>query len=131
MAAVSVDINGDGRSSGCLLGFRIIAELLFVTSIIRKIIWPLSSWDASLFYSNSIYEIASNIYIIYLFFDILSAKSATPPVPFEFVNNVDYNAAGQIVKVEYGNGTVMDYTYDPLTLRLTWGIWGHVPIKDA
>ncbi|MFC1703550.1 SpvB/TcaC N-terminal domain-containing protein [Candidatus Omnitrophota bacterium] len=36
-----------------------------------------------------------------------------------YVTNVDYNAAGQIIKIEYGNGTVTDYAFDPLTLRLT------------
>ena len=55
-----VGINADGKSNACLLGFRTIAELLFVMSIIRKIIWPLFNWDASLFYSESIYEIASS-----------------------------------------------------------------------
>ncbi|MDZ4241569.1 MAG: toxin TcdB middle/N-terminal domain-containing protein [Candidatus Omnitrophota bacterium] len=36
-----------------------------------------------------------------------------------FINDVDYNAAGQITRVEYGNGVVTDYTYDPENLRLT------------
>jgi YD repeat-containing protein len=31
---------------------------------------------------------------------------------------VTYNAAGQLTKITYGNGTVSDYTYDPQTLRL-------------
>ncbi len=35
-----------------------------------------------------------------------------------FVKNVDYNAAGQIIKIEYGNGVTTTYTYDPLNLRL-------------
>ena len=48
-----------------------------------------------------------------------AVKIATPHVPMEFVKNVDYNAAGQIIKAEYGNGTITTYTYDPLTLRLT------------
>ncbi len=38
--------------------------------------------------------------------------------PTLYVKNVDYNAAGQMTKVEYGNGTVTTYDYDPLTLRL-------------
>jgi RHS repeat-associated protein len=36
-----------------------------------------------------------------------------------YVENVNYNASGQIIKIEYGNGTTTEYTYDPLTLRLT------------
>ncbi len=47
------------------------------------------------------------------------AKNATPHVPMEFVKNVDYNAAGQMTKVEYGNGAITTYTYDPLSLQLT------------
>jgi len=35
-----------------------------------------------------------------------------------YVTNVDYNASGQITKIEYGNGDVTDYTYDPQMLRL-------------
>jgi len=38
--------------------------------------------------------------------------------PTPIVTDVDYNAAGQITKLVYGNGTVSDYTYNPLTLRL-------------
>ncbi len=36
-----------------------------------------------------------------------------------FVANIDYNAKGQRVLVEYGNGTSTNYTYDPATFRLT------------
>jgi len=36
-----------------------------------------------------------------------------------YVSNVDYNATGQITKIEYGNGDVTEYTYDSQTLRLT------------
>ncbi len=35
------------------------------------------------------------------------------------VTNVDYNAAGQIIKVVYSNGVTSDYSYDPQTLRLS------------
>ena len=35
-----------------------------------------------------------------------------------YITNIDYNAAGQVLKIEYGNGVVSDYTYDPQTLRL-------------
>ncbi|MBM3248005.1 MAG: hypothetical protein FJZ10_01070 [Candidatus Omnitrophica bacterium] len=36
-----------------------------------------------------------------------------------YVENVDYNASGQITRIEYGNGNVTEYTYNPLNLRLT------------
>ncbi len=38
--------------------------------------------------------------------------------PALYVKNVDYNAAGQMTKIEYGNGDVTLYSYNPLTLRL-------------
>ena len=34
------------------------------------------------------------------------------------VADVDYNAGGQIVELTYGNGVVIDYAYDPVTLQL-------------
>ena len=49
-------------------------------------------------------------------------QSATPQFNGQavtFVSNVDYNAAGQIVKIVLGNGNVTDYTYHALSLRLT------------
>ncbi|MCB9771318.1 MAG: VCBS repeat-containing protein [Candidatus Omnitrophica bacterium] len=36
-----------------------------------------------------------------------------------YINNVDYNALGQMTKVEFGNGVVTTYTYSPTMLRLT------------
>src|SRR3989338_2316522 len=50
--------------------------------------------------------------------------NATPAAPMAesptlYIKNVDYNAAGQMTKVEYGNGDVTTYTYNPLNLRLT------------
>jgi RHS repeat-associated protein len=36
-----------------------------------------------------------------------------------YVSNVDYSPSGQITRIEYGNGNVTEYTYDPLNLRLT------------
>jgi len=36
-----------------------------------------------------------------------------------FVNNIDYDAKGQRILVEYGNNTATAYKYDPLTFRLT------------
>ncbi|WP_236644119.1 RHS repeat domain-containing protein [Sorangium cellulosum] len=36
-----------------------------------------------------------------------------------FVDDIDYDAKGQRERIEYGNGTVTEYTYDPLTYRLS------------
>ncbi|GAB1317049.1 SpvB-domain-containing protein [Madurella fahalii] len=36
-----------------------------------------------------------------------------------FVKDVEYNARGQIQKVEYGNGAISTYTHDPLTFLVT------------
>jgi RHS repeat-associated protein len=36
-----------------------------------------------------------------------------------FVTNIDYNAKGQRVLIDYGNGVRTTYAYDPLTLLLT------------
>ena len=41
------------------------------------------------------------------------------------VTDVGYNAAGQLTKISYGNGTVSDYTYDPQTLRLSSLVTSH------
>jgi RHS repeat-associated protein len=51
-------------------------------------------------------------------------RTATPSAPATegptlFIKNVDYNASGQMTKVEYGNGDVTQYTYNSLNLRLT------------
>ena len=35
-----------------------------------------------------------------------------------FLSNVDYNARGQRVRIEYGNGATSTYSYDPFTFRL-------------
>jgi len=35
------------------------------------------------------------------------------------VNNIEYDAKGQRQQVQYGNGTAMNYTYDPDTFRVT------------
>ena len=37
----------------------------------------------------------------------------------QFVKNIDYDAKGQRVLIEYGNGAVTTYDYDPETFRLT------------
>jgi RHS repeat-associated protein len=36
-----------------------------------------------------------------------------------YVKNIDYNEKGQRTKIEYGNGAITTYGYDPLTFRLT------------
>jgi len=36
----------------------------------------------------------------------------------DFITNIDYNAKGQRERIEYGNGVVTVYTYDPETYRL-------------
>ncbi|WP_437996746.1 SpvB/TcaC N-terminal domain-containing protein [Sorangium sp. So ce185] len=36
-----------------------------------------------------------------------------------FVDDIDYDAKGQRERIEYGNGTFTEYTYDPLTYRLS------------
>jgi RHS repeat-associated protein len=36
-----------------------------------------------------------------------------------FVTNIDYNAKGQRILIEYGNGVRTSYEYDPFTFRLT------------
>jgi len=35
-----------------------------------------------------------------------------------FVTNIDYNARGQRTRIEYGNGALTSYEYDPLTFKL-------------
>ena len=35
-----------------------------------------------------------------------------------YISNIDYSATSQITKIEYGNGTATEYSYDPQTLRL-------------
>jgi len=37
----------------------------------------------------------------------------------DYISNIDYSPTGQIIKIEYGNGTETNYTYNPNTLRLT------------
>jgi len=38
--------------------------------------------------------------------------------PQVFVKDVQYNASGQVMRIEYGNGVVTTYEYNPLNLRL-------------
>lgn len=37
----------------------------------------------------------------------------------KFVNNIEYNAKGQRVRIEYENGVVTEHTYEPETFRLS------------
>ncbi len=46
----------------------------------------------------------------------VNVRGAT--VATSFVTNINYNAKGQRVLIEYGNGTKTTYVYDPLTFRL-------------
>ncbi len=45
--------------------------------------------------------------------NLRGAQAATP-----FVTNIDYNAKGQRVLIEYGNNAATSYTYDPVTFRM-------------
>lgn len=36
-----------------------------------------------------------------------------------FINNIDYDAKGQRISIQFQNGATTHYTYDPVTLRLT------------
>src|SRR5262249_5596391 len=45
--------------------------------------------------------------------NLRGAASAT-----SFINNIQYNAKGQRVLVEFGNNSQTSYTYDPLTFRM-------------
>ncbi len=51
----------------------------------------------------------------------VNAMPSAPMIenPTLFIKNVDYGASGQMTRVEYGNGDVTTYTYNPLNLRLT------------
>ncbi|HMX08987.1 MAG TPA: hypothetical protein PKA87_15740, partial [Microthrixaceae bacterium] len=46
--------------------------------------------------------------------NIRGAEEAT-----DIVTNIDYNARGQRMVIEYGNGSTTDYAYDPRTFRVT------------
>lgn len=45
-------------------------------------------------------------------------QDAGQPVWRPFVTDLDYNPKGQRQRIDYGNGCVTSYTYDPLTFRL-------------
>ncbi|MFC9436395.1 SpvB/TcaC N-terminal domain-containing protein [Nocardia sp. NPDC057030] len=40
------------------------------------------------------------------------------PTPTAFVTGIDYNAKGQRLRIDYGNGATTTYTYDPFVFRL-------------
>jgi RHS repeat-associated protein len=64
--------------------------------------------------------------------DALGAVSVPASAP-DVVVDIDYNARGQRVSVEHGNGVVTTYTYAPKTFRLSRqvaGRRGSVPIQD-
>ncbi len=48
----------------------------------------------------------------------LAHQDVDPPVATPFVTDVEYDAKGQRVRIDYGNGVVTRYAYDPLTFRL-------------
>ena len=47
----------------------------------------------------------------------VNIRGSDDPTPF--VTYINYNARGQRAIIEYGNGTISRYTYDPSTFRLT------------
>jgi RHS repeat-associated protein len=53
--------------------------------------------------------------------NLLEAVQVTPrgnALPKKIVKGISYNARGQREKIEYGNGAISDYEYDPDTFRL-------------
>ncbi len=50
--------------------------------------------------------------------NLRGAAAGGLPVWTPFVTNIDYDAKGQRLHIDYGNGTGTDYGYDPLTFRL-------------
>jgi RHS repeat-associated protein len=50
--------------------------------------------------------------------NLRGASTGGQPVWTAFVANLDYNARGQRLRVDHGNGASTLYAYDPLTLRL-------------
>jgi RHS repeat-associated protein len=49
---------------------------------------------------------------------IESIKELFPTGTVPYVSNIDYTPTGQIIKIQYGNNTETNYTYDPDNLRL-------------
>jgi RHS repeat-associated protein len=48
----------------------------------------------------------------------VEADLAGAALPTVFIHNIDYDAKGQRLRVEHGNGATMVYEHDPLTFRL-------------
>lgn len=46
----------------------------------------------------------------------VNLRGAATAIPF--VHNIDYNAKGQRIRIDYGNGATTGYAYDPLSFRL-------------
>ncbi len=53
------------------------------------------------------------------FDDAVLVEGGNLSQPQYYVTNVSYNQNNQITHLEYGNGDTTNYTYDPLSLRLT------------
>jgi RHS repeat-associated protein len=51
--------------------------------------------------------------------DTMDVNLQGAQTPTAFVTSIEYNAKGQRVLIDYGNGVKTEYTYDPLTFRLT------------
>ncbi|MFX0577752.1 SpvB/TcaC N-terminal domain-containing protein [Nocardia nepalensis] len=51
--------------------------------------------------------------------DRVTVNLAGAEMVTHFVTNIDYNAKGQRVRIDLGNGAATDYDYDPFTFRLT------------
>jgi hypothetical protein len=51
------------------------------------------------------------------------------PVWTPFVSNIDYDAKGQRQRIDYGNGAITFYEYDPLTFRLIHLVTRRDPLK--
>ncbi|MBI4549941.1 MAG: VCBS repeat-containing protein, partial [Candidatus Omnitrophica bacterium] len=52
------------------------------------------------------------------FGDVETISGVKNSAATDYVKDVDYNAAGQITFIKYGNGVTSDYAYDAATLRL-------------
>ncbi|HET6215093.1 MAG TPA: RHS repeat-associated core domain-containing protein, partial [Micromonosporaceae bacterium] len=57
---------------------------------------------------------------------VRGAVTGTP-----FVRGIAYNARGQRTRIEYGNGAVTEYSYDPLTFRPARVTTTRPPVGDA
>jgi hypothetical protein len=60
--------------------------------------------------------------------NLRGAAANGQPVWTPFVSNVDYDAKGQRLRIDYGNGTSTTYAYDPYTYRLTGLVTTRSPV---